>query len=354
MKNILMVLFSIAVLNNYCYSQCEIEVVLPFESLATVVDINSGQSFTACSDGFLSEISILFAVDLSNIELQIFSGEGIYGNLLGTVSNIQTHSASSATDFTAIDVSDCNISVTSGLSYTYYFNNTQVATYYNSNADNVYSGGDAYVDGFSLVAYDFMFRAKIVDALPVELASFEVTRSNVNVTMNWETATELNNYGFEVERASLSTATEKTYEKIGFVEGNGNSNSVNTYSFIDSNPLDGKAVYRLKQIDFDGKYEYSKEIEVSYQTVKEFALAQNYPNPFNPTTNISFKLAESGKVSLKIFNAIGQEVAELVNKTMEAGRHEVTFNASELPSGAYFCRMNAGGFTKTSKMLLIK
>ncbi len=354
MKNILMVLFSIAVLNNYCYSQCEIEVVLPPDDLATAVNIYLGQSFTACSDGFLSEISVLFAADLSNIELQIFSGEGIDGKLLGTVGNIQTHSASSATDFTVIDLSNENISVTSGFRYTYYFKNTRVATYHNANGVSVYSGGQAYADGNPMSMFDFIFRAKIVDALPVELASFEVTRSNVNVTMNWETATELNNYGFEVERASLSTATEKNYEKIGFVEGNGNSNSVKSYSFIDSKPVEGKAVYRLKQIDLDGKYEYSKEIEVSYQIVKEFALAQNYPNPFNPTTNISFKLAESGKVSVKIFNAIGQEVAELVNKTMEAGSHEVTFNASELPSGAYFCRMNAGGFTKTSKMLLIK
>ncbi len=188
--------------------------------------------------------------------------------------------------------------------------------------------------------------------LPVELGMFSANVIKNKVALTWETATEKNNYGFEIERAVLEG--DKSFEIIGFVEGNGNSNSLKTYSFIDSNPVDGKAVYRLKQIDYDGKYEYSKEIEVVYEAVKEFALEQNYPNPFNPTTNISFKLAESGKVSVKIFNAIGQEVAELVNRTMEAGRHEVTFNASELPSGAYFCRMRSGNFTKTSKMLLIK
>ncbi len=188
--------------------------------------------------------------------------------------------------------------------------------------------------------------------LPVELTFFSCVESNEIVALCWETATELNNYGFEIERAVAEE--NKSFQKIGFVEGHGNSNSVKAYSFVDCKPVEGKAVYRLKQIDFDGKYEYSKEIEVSYDAVEEFALEQNYPNPFNPTTNISFKLAVSGKVSVKIFNAIGQEVAELVNKTMEVGSHEVTFNASDLPSGTYFCRMNAGGFTKTSKMLLIK
>ncbi len=200
-------------------------------------------------------------------------------------------------------------------------------------------------DGFAIDDFSDIGSAE----LPVELTAFNASMVEGKVSLNWETATEQNNYGFEVERQVNSE-----WNKIGFVEGNGNSNSVKVYSFTDSKPVEGKIVYRLKQIDFDGKYEYSNEIEVSYESVKEFSLDQNYPNPFNPTTNISFKIAESGKVSVKIFNAIGQEVAELVNKTMEAGRHEVSFNASNLPSGTYFCTMKAGSFTKTSKMLLIK
>ncbi len=207
------------------------------------------------------------------------------------------------------------------------------------------------IDGFS---YWTAASTGTGESLPVELSSLTATIVKGKIALSWETITEENNHGFEIERAALETGKDKIYEKIGFIEGNGNSNSVKVYSFTDSKPVEGKIVYRLKQIDFDGKYEYSKEIEVSYESVKEFSLDQNYPNPFNPTTNISFKLAESGKVSIKIFNAIGQEVAELVNKTMEAGRHEVTFNASNLPSGTYFCQMRAGSFTKTSKMLLIK
>ncbi len=194
-----------------------------------------------------------------------------------------------------------------------------------------------------------ILRFKEDPSLPVELTNLSVVVLNETVALSWKTATEKNNYGFEVEKLNNSE-----WEKIGFVKGNGNSNSAKAYSFSDSKPVEGKIVYRLKQIDFDGKYEYSKEIEVTYESVKEFTLDQNYPNPFNPTTNISFKLAENGKVSIKIFNAIGQEVAELVNKTMEAGRHEVTFNASNLPSGTYFCRITAGSLTKSSKMLLIK
>ncbi len=204
------------------------------------------------------------------------------------------------------------------------------------------------VDGFS---YWTAAPTGTGGALPVELTAFSASASEGKIALTWETTTERNNYGFEIERA---LSEEKAFEKIGFVEGYGNSNSIKTYSFADSNPAEGKAFYRLKQIDFDGKYEYSKEIELTYESVKEFALEQNYPNPFNPTTNISFKLAVSGKVNVKIYNSIGQEVAELVNRTMEAGKHEVTFNASNLPSGTYFCRMTAGSFTKTSKMLLIK
>ncbi len=194
----------------------------------------------------------------------------------------------------------------------------------------------------------------VTDVLPVELIAFEATHLKGKTILSWETATEKNNYGFEIERASTSSATEKYYEKIGFVEGYGNSNSVKEYSFMDNTPVIGKVVYRLKQIDFDGKYEYSKEIEITTHPVTEYSLEQNYPNPFNPSTKISFALSNKRDVSLKVFNSIGEEVAELVNKTMEAGKHSVIFNAVELPSGVYFCRMKVEGFTKTTKLLLMK
>ncbi len=191
-------------------------------------------------------------------------------------------------------------------------------------------------------------------SLPVELATFSGKIIEKNIVLFWETATEKNNYGFEVERNTASNNEENSWEKIGFVAGNGNSNSVKSYSFTDSSPREGKGTYRLKQIDLDGKYKYSKEIEVEYSGAKGFALEQNYPNPFNPTTKISYNMAKRGNVTIKIFNSIGEEVRELVNMTKEVGNYSVEFNAGDLPSGTYFCVMNTAGYRKTNKLILIK
>jgi hypothetical protein len=140
---------------------------------------------------------------------------------------------------------------------------------------------------------------------------------------------------------------------IGFVEGHGNSNSPKDYSFVD-NSVSGNSSYRLKQIDTDGAFEYSDVVKVSLELSKEFSIAQNYPNPFNPTTSISFTLPVNGFVTLKIYNTIGEEVAELLNKNIESGNHNVIFNASNLPTGAYFYRITAENYSETKKMLLIK
>ncbi len=219
----------------------------------------------------------------------------------------------------------------------------------------VISGGAApdFYDGYGKIDVDQVIRA----TLPVELIAFNANSFASEVLLNWETATEENNYGFEVERRFPKDSDadgESEWSKIGFIEGNGNSNSTKYYSFSDKNPPEGRLLYRIKQIDLDGRYSYSESVEIDYSGAKEFALEQNYPNPFNPTTNISFKLGEAAKVTVRIFNAIGEEVAELVNRTMEAGRHSVLFDAGGLPSGTYFCRMNSGGFAKTTKLLLIK
>ncbi|MBK7630137.1 MAG: T9SS type A sorting domain-containing protein [Ignavibacteriales bacterium] len=189
---------------------------------------------------------------------------------------------------------------------------------------------------------------------PVELTSFAATTDNKNVNLNWSTATELNNSGFQVERSSGSE-----YQVVGFVAGHGTTTEVQNYSYSDKNVDAGTYTYRLKQVDFDGTFEYSNAIEVEVLGVKEFALGQNYPNPFNPSTKINFSLAVDSKVSLKIFDVLGQEVATLINGQLAAGSQEVSFNASSLNSGVYFYRIDASGidgqkFSSVKKMILTK
>jgi len=204
-------------------------------------------------------------------------------------------------------------------------------------------GGSYTSDATSgLLSYNF-------GALPVELTSFTAKQTKAGVMLNWKTATEVNNYGFDVETLR---ATSSKWEKIGFVEGHGNSNSPKEYSFLD-NSAKGSVSYRLKQVDFNGNFEYSDIVTVKASLAKT-ELYQNSPNPFNPNTKISFSLVETGKVNVSIYNIIGQKVAELVNQTMESGVHNVDFNASNLPSGLYIYRMDTPNYSKTMKMMLLK
>ena len=198
--------------------------------------------------------------------------------------------------------------------------------------------------------------------IPVELASFNANVNHNNVTLNWITSSELNNSGFEIERLreykitrlSEWISSEQDWEKIGFVEGNGTTSETNNYSFEDKNLSSGIYKYRLKQIDFDGSYEYSGIVEAEINIPNEFSLFQNYPNPFNPSTTIEFQIPINGFVSLKIYNSIGQEVTTLLNEHQSAGSYSITFSTDELPSGLYFYSLRSGEFTITKKMLLIK
>ncbi|MEO8230913.1 MAG: T9SS type A sorting domain-containing protein, partial [Ignavibacteriota bacterium] len=162
-------------------------------------------------------------------------------------------------------------------------------------------------------------------------------------------------YGFEIYRAHTSTPLSVTeWEKIGFVNGNGNSNSTKNYSFEDKFVTSGTYSYRLKQIDNDGQFEYSKTIEVDLGAPKKFELSQNYPNPFNPTTTIRFSLPEAGNVKLTLYDILGQEIKTLVSAFKEAGVHTLNFNAGDLNSGIYLYKIEANGFSQTKKMILVK
>ena len=218
--------------------------------------------------------------------------------------------------------------------------------------------------GLNLPSYQtyWLTAADDPSLLPVELTSFNASVLNNTVILNWQTATEVNNYGFEVERSVISNlpagrqaeVRNLSWKKIGFVNGNGNSNSPKEYSFVDNKLSTGKYSYRLKQIDNDGQFEYSKTIEVDLGTPDKFELSQNYPNPFNPTTKINWQSPVSSWQTLKVYNLLGKEVVTLVNENREAGTYEIDFNASNLPSGVYVYKLQAGSFTQTRKMTLIK
>ncbi len=190
--------------------------------------------------------------------------------------------------------------------------------------------------------------------VPVELAFFTATSNNGNVTLNWQTSTEKNNKGFEIQKRS-----DGGYISVGYVPGFGTTTERQYYSFVDARVSPGNYFYRLKQIDFDGTIAYSEEISIEVSSPELFVLDQNYPNPFNPTTTIGFGLAVDSKVNLKIYNALGQELKSIVSGNMTSGFHEVSFDASEFNSGVYFYRIEATGidgqnFSQVKKMILAK
>ncbi len=190
--------------------------------------------------------------------------------------------------------------------------------------------------------------ATIDGGIPVELSSFTASVTGNDVTLNWITSSELNNRGFEIERFSSS------WEKVGFVEGNSTTAQNHSYSFTDHNVSSGKFSYRLKQIDFDGTFQYSPTVKVEIGIPEQFALFQNYPNPFNPTTTISWQSPVGSHQTLKVYDLFGREVANLVDEYRPAGKYKVDFDASELPSGTYFYRLQSEEFTETKKFMLLK
>lgn len=208
------------------------------------------------------------------------------------------------------------------------------------------------------------------DVLPVELTSFTAEINNGVILLNWQTATEVNNYGFEVERQYQVSSIEyqdAEWENIGFVQGHGTTNSPKDYSFVDDftlnhNPNLTHVSYRLKQIDNDGTISYSKIVTVDLTNITsvedeinyEFSLKQNYPNPFNPITTIKYSIAEENKVGLKIYDILGSEIKTLVNETKAPGNYEVELNGSNLASGIYFYKLEAGINISIKKLTLLK
>ena len=186
--------------------------------------------------------------------------------------------------------------------------------------------------------------------LPVELSSFTASVNNNNVLLNWTTATEINNSGFNVERKSAKT----DWEEIGFVPGFGTTTEAHSYNYSDAGLHSGTYTYRLKQMDFDGSYEYSSEVNVEVTSPIQFELEQNYPNPFNPSTTIKYSIPQTSNVVIKLFDVLGNEVKTLVNEEKQEGNYELEFNAAGLTSGVYFYTLQAADYSSTKKMILMK
>ena len=187
-------------------------------------------------------------------------------------------------------------------------------------------------------------------AVPVELTSFTGKVIDGKVNLTWQTASEKNNYGFEIQRMQ----NDSYWEKIAFVTGRGTSGEINSYSYVDKSISTGNYSYRLKQIDFDGTFKYSSVVEVKTGAPTKFELLQNYPNPFNPSTTINYSLPIKGHVVLKVYNVLGKEVAVLVNGNMEPGNYSAIFDASKFSSGVYLYELTTGNSRMSKKMILIK
>jgi carboxypeptidase T len=202
-----------------------------------------------------------------------------------------------------------------------------------------------YVDDIKIYFYG---------VVPVELISFNASVENSSVNLNWKTASELNNYGFRIEKS----VNKVDWQQVAFVDGRGTTSEVQSYSITDKIPLIGKSLYRLTQIDFDGTKKIIATEEVNFVGNLSYSLEQNYPNPFNPSTKIKYSIKTDAQVKLTIYNLMGEVVGVLVNEPKEAGEHEFIFNTQQfsnsISSGVYFYTINAGDYSASRKMMILK
>jgi hypothetical protein len=193
----------------------------------------------------------------------------------------------------------------------------------------------------------------VEEVVPVELVSFNAVSAKNSVILNWSTATEVNNRGFEIERG-LKQGNQINWITVGFIDGNGTSVETQNYSFVDKNVDAGLYSYRLKQLDYDGAFAYSQLVEVEIAVPLDYELAQNYPNPFNPSTTIKYSIPQAGAVRIALYDVLGNEVNTIVDTYQNAGRYEISLDAAGLASGVYYYRIQSGEFTSTKKLMLMK
>ncbi|MDQ3022330.1 MAG: T9SS type A sorting domain-containing protein [Bacteroidota bacterium] len=211
---------------------------------------------------------------------------------------------------------------------------------------------------YNVVLQEFDWREITDPPLPVELSSFVSTVSDRDVKLNWTTASENNNSGFEIERSIVNpegSGQVSEWSKVNFVTGHGNSTVPQNYSYEDRNLSSGRYNYRLKQIDYNGNFEYYElQNEVVIGTPEKFSLSQNYPNPYNPRTTINYEIPVANHVTIVVYDIMGKEVATLVNQLQDAGYYSVTLDGSNFASGQYFYKLQAGDFSQVNRMILLK
>jgi len=302
--------------------------------------------FVATEEFNVRDITIWDLADRSSWNLVVSSwalpNSSIIHNLfvLGNYAHISYYTSG----YVVLDISDPTNPVLAG----------QYDTYPSNNSGNYAGAWGCYPylpSGNTLISdmQTGLYVLKFNGSIPVELNSFTASVNDKDVIMNWSTASEKNNSGFEIQRK-----TNNDFNTIAFVEGNGTTTELNEYAYSDKNLETGTYYYRLKQVDFDGTSSFSDEIKVEVSAPSEFTLNQNYPNPFNPSTRIKYQLDQNSFVTLKVYDILGNEVTTLLNEEKSAGAYEINFIADNLPSGTYLARLTAEGSTKTIKMTLIK
>lgn len=216
-----------------------------------------------------------------------------------------------------------------------------------------------YFPSGTVIASDISTGLYILDftldnTVPVELISFTHKINYPFIQLTWETRSELNNKGFEIQKS----IDGEYWSYLDFINGFGTTASNRKYSFIDKIPTEGKSFYRLVQIDYDGTRTNSNMIEVDFNKSISFSLEQNYPNPFNPTTKIKYSIGNDvnyqGNTVIKIYDVLGNEIAEILNEKKAAGEYEIEFNANSLAAGIYLYKLSSGDFVLTKKLILLK
>jgi trimeric autotransporter adhesin len=317
-------------------------------NLSGTISANSYYLIQEASGGAVGTALPLAPTVTDSIKMNSTTGKVVLSNTT-TAFAVQVPSGSSVIDFVGYG---STANAYEGTGFAYAPSNTSSIRRKSNAGTNIYGNGNGY-DGEDN-SLDFYVETNLIanPPLPVEMTSFTAVAQKMSAQLKWNTATEVNNYGFEIERRQIA---ESNWQKVGFVAGAGTSNSAHAYTYADNNLSAGKYAYRIKQIDNDGAFKFSNSTEVEISMPKELKLFGNYPNPFNPSTKVQFTVPENGNVRLSVYNVLGQEVMTLFDGAAEAGNlYETTFNASRMATGLYFSVLEYGGQRITHKMLMTK